>query len=113
MGKTTSKHYGRYSNEFKRLAVLLSYHPEIKGIEIADKLRLHPIMLYRWRLEMKQSKIAHESTVSNFKNEADLVLANKKIKALEKKLKETERERDFLKKAKRFFQEKNMNSSNS
>ena len=113
MGKTKSKHYGRYSNEFKRLVVLLSYHPEIKGTELADKLRIHPIMLYRWRLEMKQSKIAHESVSKDGKSETDLLIANERIKALEKQLKEAERERDFLKKAKRFFQDKKANSSPS
>lgn len=111
MGKTKSKHYGRYTNEFKRLVVLLSYHPDIKGTEIADKLKLHPIMLYRWRLEMKKAKIPHKITGSDFLNETDLLKANDRIKKLEKQLKEAERERDFLKKAKRFFQDKKVNSS--
>jgi transposase len=113
MGKTRSKHYGRYSSEFKRLAVLLSYHPDIKGTEIADKLRIHPIMLYRWRLEMKKSKIPHKTTSHDFKGEVDLLQANKEIDRLKAKLKEVERERDFLKKAKRFFQGKNVTSSHS
>jgi transposase-like protein len=70
-------------------------------------------MLYRWRLEVKQKKIRGKSSKPVFKTETDLLKANQKIEALEKELKETQQERDFLKKVKRFSQALNKKSSRS
>ena len=113
MPKTISTHYGRYTHEFKRLAVLLTYHPDILAVDVAHQLNIHPVLLYRWRQEMKEGKLTGKPSLDSLQMEADLLLANEKIKTLEAELKETQRERDFLKKAKRFFQAKNATSSRS
>lgn len=113
MAKVYATEYSRYTDQFKRLAVLLSYHPDMLAIEVAEKLGIHPIMLYRWRLEVKQKKIKGKSSGADFKKETDLLKANQRIKALEKELKDTQQERDFLKKVKRFSQALKDKSSRS
>lgn len=113
MPKTLSKEYDRYSNEFKRIAVALTHHPDMLAIDIAEKLGIHPVMLYRWRMEMKNGDIPGKPTLDEIESEADLIQANREIRRLNKELKETQRERDFLKKAKRFFQAPNSKSSRS
>ncbi|TGG90347.1 hypothetical protein E4656_18990 [Natronospirillum operosum] len=111
--KTLSKEYGRYSNEFKRLAVALTHHPDMLAVDIAEKLGIHPVMLYRWRMEMKNGDIPGKASLDEIESEVDLIQANREIRRLSKELKETQRERDFLKKAKRFFQAPNSKSSRS
>jgi len=113
MPKTLSTEYSRYTNEFKRLAVLLSHHPDILTIDVAENLGIHPVMLYRWRMEMKNGEIPGKPGLKEIHTETDLLKANQKIKELENKLQETEQERDFLKKVKRFFQTANTKSSHS
>ncbi|PWK49324.1 transposase [Pleionea mediterranea] len=106
MPKTYSKEYDRYSNNFKRLAVLLTYHPDLLALEVAEHLGIHPVMLYRWRMEMKRGQIKGGDSEADIVEETELIEANRRIKQLEKQLKETQRERDFLKKVKRFSQQK-------
>lgn len=113
MAKVYSTEYSRYTNQFKQLAVLLSYQPDMLALEVAEKLGIHPIMLYRWRLEVKQKKIKGNAKSTDFQSETDLLKANQRIKTLEKELKETQQERDFLKKVKRFSQALNKKSSRS
>lgn len=105
MPETLSRAYDRYSVEFKRLAVALTLHPDILAQEVAEQLGIHPVMLYRWRMEMRKGDLPKKEKIDDIKTETELVKANRKIKTLEKQLKETTRERDFLKKAKRFFQD--------
>ncbi len=111
MPKTISKEYSRYTNEFKRLSVLMSHHPDILATDVAENLGIHPVMLYRWRMEMKNGEIPGRPSLNEIHTETDLLKANQKIKELEDKLKETQQERDFLKKVKRFFQAPNNKSS--
>jgi transposase len=99
--------------DFKRLAVALTLHPDILTLDVAERLGIHPVMLYRWRMEMRNGDLPKKTEIDNIESEVDLVLANRKIKNLEKKLKEATRERDFLKKAKRFFQQPKKKSLNS
>lgn len=113
MPKTISKEYDRYSNEFKRLAVVLTHHPDMLSIDIAEKLGIHPVMLYRWRMEMKNGDIPGKPASDEIDSEVDLIQANREIRRLSKELKDTQRERDFLKKAKRFFQAPSSKSSRS
>lgn len=113
MSKTLSAEYDRYSNEFKRLAVVLTHHPDMLALDVAQKLGIHPVMLYRWRMEMKNGDIPGKPKLDEIDSEVDLIKANQEIRKLKKELKETQRERDFLKKAKRFFQVQKDKSSRS
>jgi len=105
MPKTISKEYDRYTVEFKRLAVALTLHPDILALEVAEHLGIHPVMLYRWRMEMRNGEIPGKDKLDDIVAESDIIKANQRIKRLEAELKETTMERDFLKKAKRFFQD--------
>jgi len=113
MGKVISTEYDSYHLDFKRLAVALTLHPDVLALDVAKRLGIHPVMLYRWRMEMRKGELRGRAEISDVASETDLVIANRRIKALEKELKETVKERDFLKKAKRFFQEQNQKSSDS
>ena len=113
MAKVYSTEYSSYTEQFKQLAVLLSYQPDMLAVEVAEKLGIHPIMLYRWRLEVKQKKIKGKAKPKDFQSETDLLKANQRIKTLEKALTEARQERDFLKKVKRFSQALNAKSSRS
>jgi transposase-like protein len=62
-------------------------------------------MLYRWRMEMRNGEIPGKDKLDDIVAESDIIKANQRIKRLEAELKETTMERDFLKKAKRFFQD--------
>ena len=113
MPRTLSQERDRYDNAFKRLAVLLTHHPDILAQDIANSLGIHPVMLYRWRMEMKKGEIPGSTKLNDLQSETDLLRANQQIKQLKKELAQTKKERDFLKKAKRFFQGKNKTSSRS
>ncbi len=46
-----------YNFQFKHTAVRITNHPNIQASHVADALKIHPIMLYRWRQEMRDGKI--------------------------------------------------------
>lgn len=118
MGQTIKRNYDRYTLAFKLQAVKLADHPNVTAIDIAESLGIHPVMLYRWRMEKKNGTLREnkqmKKTASPQKKEkkradpivekdAKLLKANKRIKELEKSLAAKEEELDILKKAKRFF----------
>ena len=119
MGQTKKRHYDRYTLEFKEQAVRLADHPNVTAMDIADTLGIHVVMLYRWRMELKngtlrENKHMKKSTAPPKKvkkrtdpvkaKEDELIKANKRIKALERALASREEELDILKKAQRFFE---------
>jgi len=83
-----------YEKAFKENAVKLSY--ERKNVtEFAQELGLKPFLLYRWRKEYRE-----KGALSFLGNGVQAVSEEgKKIAELEKRLNETEIERDILKKA--------------
>jgi transposase len=118
MGKTIKKHYDRYTLAFKKQAIKLADHPHITAKAVAKSLGIHPVMLYRWRMEKKNGDLREnrsmrkrnpsEKLVKNspdplLEKEAELLKAKKRIKELEKSLAARQEELDILKKAKRFF----------
>lgn len=118
MGQTIKRNYDRYTLAFKLQAIKLADHQNVTAIDIAESLGIHPVMLYRWRMEKKDGtlhKNKHmkkaERPLRKAKSRADpmvekdakLLKANKLIKELEKSLASKQEELDILKKAKRFF----------
>ena len=120
MGQTYKRHYDRYTLEFKKAAVRLADLPSVTAIDIADTLGIHVVMLYRWRMELKNGTLRENKHMKEDEPEKpkkakkrvdpikakddELIKAKKKIKALEKSLANKEEELDLLKKAKRFFE---------
>ena len=90
-----------YNYQFKHTAVTVTNHPNIQAIDVADALKIHPIMLYRWRGEMREGKLKDNEQEARSINE--LMEAQKKIKTLEKELKKLRTENAVLKKAERLF----------
>jgi len=118
MGKTIKTKYDRYTLSFKLQAIKLADHQGITAIAVAESLGIHPVMLYRWRMEKKNGTLrdgypmkkkapktskAKPSRPSDPAAEAELLKAQKRIKELEKSLAASQEELDILKKAKRFF----------
>ena len=46
-----------YNYQFKHSAVRVTNHPDIQTVDVAEAFDIHPIMLYRWRGEMRSGKI--------------------------------------------------------
>ena len=124
MGRTNTKNNQRYTLEFKQQAVKLANHPNVMAKDIAESLGIHPIMLYRWRMEynrgelkenkhMKAKKVSpkrlKKKTDPSLKKDDEIIRANRRIKQLEKELAHTTEELDLLKKAERFFAQKTKN----
>lgn len=96
------KEYHTYYNfQFKHTAVTVRNHPYIQASYVAEALQIHPIMLYRWRQEMREGKIEDNDKEARSINE--LMDAQKKVKALEKENKYLRSENSVLKKAERIF----------
>ena len=90
-----SKARRKYHRDFKRNAVLLCTEPGRSVSEVAEKLEIEKSLLYRWRREYLQAVKPYLSQ----KNSGETLAAKQKIRELEKKLQDTEMERDVLKKA--------------
>ena len=90
----------KHDRDFKRNAVLLCAEPGRSVSEVAKNLGINKDLLYRWRREY------HGTNGQNvFPGNGIEALTEdlKRIRELEKKLKDTEMERDILKKAMAIF----------
>lgn len=126
MGQTRSRHYNRYTLEFKEQAVRLANHPDVKAKDIAESLGIHEVMLYRWRMEYRKGVLRANKHMQPSKpspkrrssrndplrqKQDELEKANKRIQKLEKELSQRNEEIEFLKKLDRFLEEKSKKSS--
>ena len=89
----------KYDPDFKRNAVQLSGEPGRTVAEVAENLGIAKDLLYRWRREHQ----AREGLAFPGQGREALNPQEQKIRELEKKLKDTEMERDILKKAMAIF----------
>lgn len=89
----------RYDSDFKRNAVRLSEERDRSVKEVADNLGISPDLLYKWRSELR----AKEELAFPGNGREGLTDQEKRIRELEKKLKNAEMERDILKKAMAIF----------
>jgi len=88
-----------YDSEFKRNAVLLTEEPDRSVRDVTESLGISVDLLYQWRRQYhNQGEVA-------FPGQGNLALTpdQKRIRELEKKLKDTEMEREILKKAMAIF----------
>ena len=90
-----------YNYQFKHTAVTVTEHPKIQTIDVAEALQIHPIMLYRWRGEMRDGKLKDNDDAA--RSITELTEAQKKIKQLEKENRKLRSENAVLKKAERLF----------
>ena len=90
----------KYDRDFKRNAVLLCAEPGRTVTEVAENLGVGKDLLYRWRREYH---LANGKPAFPGNGVEALTDEQKRIRELEKKLRETEMERDILKKAMAIF----------
>jgi len=89
----------KYDPEFKRNAVRLTEEPGRTVPEVAEKLGINSDLIYRWRRQqLDNGELAFPGH-----GKMALTQEQKRIRELEKKLKDTEMERDILKKAMAIF----------
>ncbi len=48
------KHYSFYDDRFKATAVALTKIKGVRAVDLAQELAIHPVMLYRWRMEVRR-----------------------------------------------------------
>jgi len=90
----------KYDRDFKRNAVLLCTEPDRTVAEVAENLGIAKDVLYRWRREYH---LANGKPVFPGNGVEALTEEEKRIRELEKELRETQMERDILKKAMAIF----------
>jgi len=91
----------QYNYQFKHTAVTITNHPDIQSVDVAEALNIHPIMLYRWRGEMRTGKIKDNDQKA--RSNRELIGAQKKIKQLERELAKVSQENSVLRKAEKLF----------
>ena len=99
-GKMNIKRRRKYDRDFKRNAVLMCAEPGRTIVGIAENLGIPKNLLYRWRREY--NLLNGELAFPGNGIEA-LTEEQKQIRELTKRLRETEMERDILKKAMAIF----------
>mgnify|MGYP000854464034 FL=1 len=90
----------KYDRDFKRNAVLLCTEPDRTVAEVAENLGIAKDVLYRWRREYY---LSNGKPVFPGNGVEALTDEQKRIRELEKELRETQMERDILKKAMAIF----------
>lgn len=98
----------QYDAAFKRKAVELS-HVRGNVKEVAEELDILPEVLYRWRREHK----TYQGNSFPGKGKPKLTDEQREIQELKKQLRDTELERDILKKAVGIFSKSDRKSSGS
>ena len=89
----------KYDPDFKRNAVRLTEGSGRTVVEVAEGLGIATDLLYRWRREQRKK----EGYAFPGHGREALVPQEQRIRELEKKLRDTEMERDILKKAMAIF----------
>ena len=108
-----------YSKDFKVKIVELTHKLDIKAIDLAEALGLHPVMVYRWRQEYKEGKLRSTPTrmvQMTLKNKTPnkppkRLLTEKEL--LKKEIAELKKENDFLKKWQQYLTETKKKDSDS
>lgn len=90
-----------YNFQFKHTAVTVANHPDIEALKVAEALDIHPIMLYRWKKDMRDGRI--EDNGKQARSKTELEEARKKIRKLEEDNRRLREENVILKKAERLF----------
>jgi len=74
--------YEFYDNWFKATAVELGALPGVQAQDVADVLDIHPIMLYRWKQEVRDGDIMKKPEKGTLDSETRREL--KRLKKIEK-----------------------------
>ena len=107
-----------YSTEFKIRIIKLTYELDVKAIDIANVLNLHPMMIYRWRQEYREGKFVEVpsrriSMTKQPRSPSEEKDKDGEIKRLKKELSQARKENDFLKKWDRYLKDQKKSDSDS
>ncbi len=109
-----------YSREFKVMVVRLTNLDEIKIKTLSDCLGLHPLMVSRWRKEVRDGKLVADETrrvrmtlESASKSGKKTKQTKNKTQRLEEENKRLKKEVDLLKKWHGYLAEQRKNGSDS
>ncbi len=105
------KHYNYYNDHFKATAVALTNIVGVKATDVADALCIHPVMLYRWRLETRRGRLMAKK--KDIEIEPKMRAELKRLQKLEREHNLLKQEHDLLKKAIQFSLDRKEKSSNS
>ena len=108
---TRRKHYNSYTDQFKATAVSLSNIKGVKALDVAESLNIHPVMLYRWRMEVRDGVIMAKK--KDIDVDPKMKSELKRLQKLEKEHKQLLMEHDLLKKAIQFSLEQKKKSTNT
>lgn len=97
----------KYSDHFKATAVRLSQIDGVASKDVADSLYIHPLMLSRWRKEMREGKIMAKGAEVDKAVVAEL----KELRRIKKDYERLQAEHDLLKKAIEFTSIRKQTSS--
>ena len=97
----------KYSDHFKATAVRLSQIDGVASKDVADSLYIHPLMLSRWRKEMREGKILAKGAEVDKAIAAEL----KELRRIKKDYERLQAEHDLLKKAIEFTSIRKQTSS--
>jgi transposase len=98
----------QYSNEFKIRAVKLSYQSDIKSIQVAEGLGIHPFMLSRWRKEYREGVLqgdGKERTGLSDKRKSKPAKQLTEVAQLKKEVERLRKENNLLKKWQQYLSE--------
>ena len=105
------KHYDFYDDQFKATAVTLGSLPGVQAQAVAGVLDIHPVMLYRWKKELREGKIMEMSAKGSLDTETKKELA--RLRRVEKAHEQLKLEHALLKKSIQYSLERRKRSSNS
>ena len=111
MGKPGLKKVHRYSVEFKLTAVKLSHTPGVEVQTVANALDIHPVMLSRWRKEVRDGVLKGRARRVNLPSRPAREI--KQLQALKREYAMLKEEHELLKKAIRFCSAQRPRSSGS
>jgi transposase-like protein len=98
---TRKTQYDYYDDSFKATAVELGSLPGVIAKDVANVLNIHPIMLYRWKKELREGLIVKQSEKGSLDTAERRELA--RLKKLEKEHELLKEKHDILKKSIRHF----------
>jgi transposase len=103
--------YDYYDDHFKVTAVALGDLPGAQAKDVAAVLDIHPVMLYRWKKEVRDGVIMKKSVKGSLDNDQAKEL--KRLQKVEKAYERLQMEYDLLKKSIQYCSDQKKRSSNS
>jgi transposase len=111
VGKPGVRKIHRYSTEFKLTAVKLSHMPGVEVQTVANALDIHPVMLSRWRKEVRDGVV--KGRIRSVDRPSRSAREIKKLQALKREQAMLKAEHELLKQAIRFSSARRRRSSSS